>query len=56
MDYSRAVLADEHPNTFLCSRRHIPDLTAKAEAEAAQLLKEFSAFSFDNCSCRIICS
>ena len=34
----------EKPTTFLCSRRDIPDLVKKAEADAAQILKEFSMF------------
>lgn len=37
-------LSGEHPTYFLCSRSDIPSLVATAEAEAAQLLKEFSAF------------
>lgn len=34
----------EQPTYFLCSRRDIPKLVEKAEAEAAQILKEFSMF------------
>lgn len=34
----------ETPSTFFCSRRDIPGLVEKAKAEAAQILKEFSAF------------
>ena len=44
MSKSIRVLAEEHPTYFLCSRRDIPSLVAKAEAEAAQILKEFSMF------------
>lgn len=44
MSNSIRVLAEEHPTYFLCSRRDIPSLVAKAEAEAEQILKEFSAF------------
>ena len=44
MSNSIRVLAEEHPTYFLCSRRDIPVLVAKAEVEAEQLLKEFSAF------------
>ena len=34
----------EEPTYFLCSRKDIPGLLEKAEAEAAQILKEFSMF------------
>lgn len=44
MNNSIRVLAEEYPNYFLCSRRHVPGLVAKAEAEAEQILKEFSVF------------
>ena len=44
MSNSIKVLAEEHPTYFLCSRRDIPQLVAKAEEEAAQILKEFSMF------------
>ena len=44
MSNSIRVLAEEHPTYFLCSRRAIPSLVAKAEAEAEQILKEFSTF------------
>ena len=35
MSNSTKVLAEEHPIYFLCSRRDIPQLVAKAEEEAA---------------------
>lgn len=44
MSNSIKVLAEEHPTYFLCSHRDIPSLVAKAEAEAEQILKEFSMF------------
>lgn len=34
----------ENPTYFLCGRKNIPELVKKAEAEAAQILKEFSMF------------
>lgn len=34
----------EKPSCFFCSRSDIPDLVKKAEAEAQQILKEFSMF------------
>lgn len=34
----------ERPTYFLCSRRDVPGLMKRAEAEAAQILKEFAAF------------
>lgn len=44
MSNSIRTLAKEKPTYFLCSRKDIPGLVAKAEAEAAQILKEFSDF------------
>lgn len=44
MSNSIRVLKKEHPTYFLCSRSDIPGLVAKAEAEAAQILEEFSMF------------
>ena len=44
MSNSIRVLAEKHPTYFLCSRRDVPGLVVKAEAEAEQILKEFSAF------------
>ncbi len=44
MSNSVRVLAEEHPTYFLCGRKDIPGLVAKAEAEAEQTLKEFSCF------------
>ena len=44
MSNSIRVLAEERPTYFLCSRRDIPGLVVKAEAEAEQILKEFSVF------------
>ena len=43
MSNSIKVLAEEHPTYFLCSRRDIPQLIAKAEEEAAQILKRRGA-------------
>ena len=37
-------MSKERPTYFLCSKKDVPGLVAKAEAEAAQILKEFSAF------------
>lgn len=34
----------ENPTYFLCSRRDVPHLIAKAKVEASQILKEFSMF------------
>ena len=44
MSNSIRTLAEEKPTYFLCSRKDIPGLVAKAEAEAEQILKEFSTF------------
>ena len=33
-----------YPSYFLCSRSDVPTLVKRAEAEAAQILKEFSDF------------
>lgn len=44
MSNSIKAFAEEGPMYFLCSRRDLPAFVAKAEAEAAQILKEFSMF------------
>lgn len=44
MELSRKQREIENPTYFLCSRRDIPKLVEKAEAEAAQILKEFAMF------------
>ena len=37
-------MSEERPTYFLCCRRDVPALVERAEAEAAQLLKEFETF------------
>ncbi|NCC06700.1 MAG: hypothetical protein EOM30_01330 [Clostridia bacterium] len=37
-------MSEERPSYFLCSRRDVPALVKRAEAEAAQILKEFGEF------------
>jgi len=37
-------MSEEHPSYFLCCRRDVPALVKQAEAEAAQILKEFETF------------
>lgn len=45
MNLSKPIPAHrETPTYFLCGRGDIPGLVAKAENEAAQILKEFSMF------------
>lgn len=34
----------ENPSYFFCGKRDIPNLVEKAQAEAAQILKEFAMF------------
>ena len=37
-------MSEERPSYFLCCYRDVPALVERAEAEAAQLLKEFETF------------
>lgn len=45
MELNRRIKREiEQPTYFLCGRRDIPTLIEKANAEAAQILKEFAMF------------
>lgn len=45
--YSQRIIkkyADEHPNYFLCSRRHVAKLVVQAEKETEEIMRDFFCY------------